>query len=161
MNDNMRAFLSLIAHSEGTAGIGEDGYNVIVGARKTQPILFGSYHGHPRLLVVVRRDNPRTAVDEGLFSTAAGRYQVLAHIYDHYKLVLRLPDFSPASQDKIALRLISECKAESDIFAGRIEHAIDKCKSRWASFPGAGYGQPEHSFSALRTAFLNLGGTPA
>lgn len=161
MNNNMKAFLALIAHSEGTKDIGEDGYNVVVGTRRSQPIFFGSYHDHPRLLVVVRRDDPYTPAYEGLFSTAAGRYQILANIYDFYKKELDLPNFGPHSQDKIAIRLITECKAIDDILKGKIEHAIDKCKSRWASFPGAGYGQPEHTFVNLRKNFITLGGIVA
>lgn len=158
MHENMRAFLSLIAWAEGTKGIGDDGYNVLVGATRRQPILFGSYHDHPRTTIVVRKDNPLTTQNEGLFSTAAGRYQILAPNYDFYRVHLKLPDFSPASQDAIALRLISECKATEDIFAGRLESALRKCRSRWASFPGAGYGQPERTLATLTQSFSEFGG---
>ena len=33
VNKNRKAFLDMIAHSEGTAGHGDDGYNVMVGGK--------------------------------------------------------------------------------------------------------------------------------
>jgi muramidase (phage lysozyme) len=138
MNANRKAFLDMIAFSEGTSSIkgSDNGYNVIVGGK-----LFASYSDHPRVLVNL----PKL----GIKSTAAGRYQVLKKYYDHYKAQLGLKDFSPASQDAIAIQLIKECNALADIDAGRIKEAIAKCRSRWASLPGAGYGQHEHSTETL------------
>ena len=46
MSPNLKAFLDMIAVSEGTAGKGNDGYNVIVAGN-----LFDSYDDHPRKLV--------------------------------------------------------------------------------------------------------------
>jgi muramidase (phage lysozyme) len=145
---NMRAFLDMIARSEGTWGKGHDGYDVLVGGK-----LFNGYDDHPRVKV----DLPRL----GIKSTAAGRYQILARYYDAYKKQLNLPDFSPASQDKIALQLIKECRAVDDIENGNIERAIIKCNSRWASLSGAGYGQREHSISFLVSAYREAGGSVA
>lgn len=158
MHKNLRAFLDVIAHSEGTKGLGDDGYNVIVGSRPSQVITFSSYRDHPRICVRVRKDNPATAFDEELLSTAAGRYQVLERYWDHYRVQLKLPDFSPASQDAIALQLIRECRAIEPITLGRFETAINLCRSRWASLPGAGYGQHENTMFSLRVAFVDFGG---
>jgi muramidase (phage lysozyme) len=159
LNANLKAFLDTIAHSEGTKDIGDDGYNVIVGSRPMQAITFSSYHDHPRITVRIRKDNPSTPFDEELLSSAAGRYQILIRYFDAYKKSLNLPDFSPTSQDAIALQLIRECNALDDVLEGRFEKAIDKCKSRWASLPGAGYNQHENTLLALRTAFINFGGS--
>lgn len=141
---NMQAFLDTLAYSEGTDNgrqpTKDRGYDVIVGGE-----LFSGYKDHPRKLVYL----PRL----GIKSTAAGRYQILSRFYDAYKKPLKLPDFSPASQDKIAIQLIKECKALGDIEAGRIEEALIKCRSRWASLPGAGYGQHEHEAETLATYF--------
>lgn len=139
---NVACFLYMLRRSElgVMADWPEQGYNVIVGSTPKKPILMTSYADHPRKAVKIR---------EGLTSTAAGGYQILKGIYDPYKIQLKLPDFSPLSQDKIALQLIRECKALDDIEAGRIESAIVKCKSRWASLPGAGYNQNEHRLSDL------------
>ena len=145
---NLGAFLDMIAVSEGTAGKGDEGYNVLVGGA-----LFSPYSDHPRTLVYLPSLN--------ISSSAAGRYQVLAHNYDAYKLILGLPDFSPESQDKIAVQLITECSALADIDAGNIESAITKCASRWASLPGAGYGQHEQKMAYLVAAYKNAEGTIA
>lgn len=142
---NRQAFLDMIAISEGTAHLGDRGYNVIVGGK-----LFSGYKDHPRVLV----DLPKLRIK----STAAGRYQILAKYFDAYRKQLRLKDFGPASQDAIALQLIKECKALEDIDAGRIADAIRKCRSRWASLPGAGYGQHEHTVERLLAAYQTAGG---
>lgn len=135
----------MIAKSEGTYGHGDDGYDVIVGYR-----YFNDYSDHPRQKVYLPKLN--------IYSTAAGRYQILERYYDHYKKQLKLPDFSKDSQDAIAVQLIRECKALDDIEAGRIETAINKCRSRWASLPGAGYGQHERRIGFLVQAFIDNGG---
>lgn len=140
MSPEIEAFLALIAYSEGTIKDDNPGYNVIVGGKT-----FSDYSDHPKQSVWIRRING--------FSTAAGRYQILARNYAVYKKLLRLPDFGPESQDKIAIQLIKECRALQDIEEGRIKDAITKCKSRWASFPGAGYNQHENKMDDLLKAY--------
>jgi muramidase (phage lysozyme) len=146
---NIQAFLDTLAYSEGTDNgrqpTNDRGYDVVVGGA-----LFSGYKDHPRKLVYL----PKL----GIKSTAAGRYQILARFYDHYKAQLKLPDFSPDSQDKIAIQLIKECKAIDDIEAGRIDEALTKCRSRWASLPGAGYGQNEHKMDLLVSVFKEFSG---
>lgn len=142
---NRKAFLDMIAISEGTANIGDRGYNCIVGGG-----VFGSYADHPRKLITLN--------NRGLKSTAAGRYQLLARYFDHYKALLKLPDFGPDSQDAIALQQIKECRALDDVDAGRLESAIRKCRNIWASFPGAGYGQHEQKLADLGNAYKEAGG---
>ena len=137
--DNLKKFLDLIAWSEGTLGRGDDGYNVIVGGG-----LFTDYSAHPNKLVQVK---------PGLKSTAAGRYQILKRYADAYTKMLKLPDFGPDSQDKIAIQMIKEQRAYDDVLAGRIEVAIKKCSNIWASLPGNNYNQPQHSMTALLNKF--------
>jgi muramidase (phage lysozyme) len=161
VNRNRKAFLDMIAWSEigpRLLAISDNGYNVVVGSTPERPILFDSYADHPRLLsrIVMR---PNGGPERIVQSTAAGRYQILARYFDAYKRQLGLTDFSPASQDRIALQLIRECRALGDVDAGRIETAIRKCRSRWASLPGAGYGQTENSMEKLLNAYLAAGGT--
>lgn len=150
---NVCAFLDLIAWSEGTdngrQATKDDGYDVVVGGG-----LFDSYADHPRRLI--------SLPSLGIKSTAAGRYQILSRYWDHYRKQLGLKSgFTPENQDRIALQLIRECKALDDIKAGRIEQAIHKCRSRWASLPGAGYGQHEHKVSNLVAAYSKAGGSLA
>lgn len=146
---NLRAFLDVIAFSEGTDNgkqtTKDRGYDVLVGGKN-----FESYKDHPRVVVPL----PKL----GINSSAAGRYQILGWVFDHYKVQLKLPDFSPDSQDKIAIQLIRECKALDDVKKGGVETAITKCRSRWASFPGAGYGQHEQKMSTLISVFHRSGG---
>jgi lysozyme len=146
----------MIAVSELTArllAISDNGYNVLVGSTPDHPRLFSGYADHPRQLI----DLPR----RGIKSTAAGRYQILARYFDAYKKQLGLKDFSPASQDAIAVQMIHECGALQDIDAGLLAPAIDKCRSRWASLPGAGYGQHENDIDTLALAFRRSGGVIA
>lgn len=153
MTTNLRAFLQMIAVSELTAKLlarSDNGYNVLVGSTPDHPRLFSSYADHPRQLIYL----PKL----GTKSTAAGRYQILARYFDAYKVQLGLKDFSPASQDAIAVQMIRECKALDDIDAGRLATAINKCRSRWASLPGAGYGQHENDFDTLALAYRRSGG---
>ena len=155
---NRRAFLDMIAYSELGAALiakSDNGYNVIVGSTPAKPDLFTSYADHPRKLVTLQIGNKTVR------STAAGRYQLLLRYYDAYKRQLGLKDFSPASQDAIALQQIKECRALPDIDAGRFVSAVRKCKHVWASLPGAGYGQNENKIAALEAAYVKAGGTLA
>ena len=149
INSQRKAFLDMLAWSEGTDKPGQPaknhGYDVIVGGS-----LFTDYSDHPRKLVTL---NPK------LKSTAAGRYQLLSRWWDAYRKQLGLKDFSPASQDAVALQQIKERGALSLIDEGNIRQAIDRCSNIWASLPGAGYGQFEHKADNLIAKFKEAGGT--
>ena len=149
---DVAAFLDMIAYSEIGAellSISDDGYNVCVGSTPSKPILFHSYVAHPRIR------------SKELNSDAAGRYQFMGRYWIHYQRQLDLPDFGPESQDRWAIQLINECKALELIKAGQFDDAVFACRSRWASLPGAGYGQPEHSIDNLRLAYTKAGGVVA
>jgi|SRR5215217_3063478 len=152
---NVLAFLDALAWAEGTSTSKhtlDDGYDVVVGGIDS-PNTFSSYRDHPAVLVQVNR--------KGLKSTAAGRYQLLLRYFRAYKVALNLPDFSPISQDKIAIRQIKEQGALLDVIAGRIGKAVDKCRNIWASLPGAGYGQHEHSLEDFISHYIAAGGKVA
>lgn len=148
-NKQRKAFLDMLAWSEGTDKKGQPtnnrGYDVIVGGS-----LFTDYSDHPRKLVTL---NPK------LKSTAAGRYQLLSRWWDAYRKQLGLKDFSPVSQDAVALQQIKERRALELIDSGDIRQAIDRCSNIWASLPGAGYGQFEHKADNLIAKFKEAGGT--
>jgi muramidase (phage lysozyme) len=149
MSPNLKAFLDMIAVSEiGPALLtrSDNGYNVCVGSTPAHPILFSNYVSHPR------------RHDAATNSDAAGRYQFMGRYWDHYRVQLALPDFGPASQDKWCIQLIRECHALDAIDAGRFDEAVQLCRSRWASLPGAGYGQHENRLADLREAYLKAGG---
>lgn len=152
---NALAFLDMIAIAEGTSTsrhTRNDGYDVIVGGIDS-PNTFTSYADHPQILVTVNR--------KGLKSTAAGRYQQMKKDWSHYKALLKLPDFGPISQDRLALQHIKECRAIADVHAGRFEAAVSKCRNIWASLPGAGYGQREHKLDDLVAHYIAAGGVLA
>ncbi|RTF49627.1 lysozyme [Serratia marcescens] len=148
ISNNLHAFLDMLAWSEGTDNgrqqTNNHGYDVIVGGS-----IFTDYSDHPRKLVTL---NPR------LKSTAAGRYQILAKWWDAYRKQLGLKDFSPESQDAVAIQQIKERRALSLIEDGDIRQAIDRCRNIWASLPGAGYGQFEHKLDRLIAKFKDAGG---
>lgn len=162
MADNREAFLAMIAVSElgrPLIELSDRGYDVIVGSTPEKPLLFPrgpgggpDYRKHPNRLVTLWIKGKR--VD----STAAGRYQILHRYATHYQKQLGLPDFGPASQDTIALQLLRETGALDLIDRGNFEEAVRASRSRWASLPGAGYGQHENKLPALRDAYLAAGG---
>ena len=146
---NVCALLDCIASSEIGSGLlaaSDDGYNVLVGSTASAPLLFDSYAAHPNVY------NPRYR------STAAGRYQLLSRYFAAYKSLLRLPDFGPVSQDRIAIQQIRESHAFDLIVAGQFAQAIAAIAHIWASLPGAGYGQHENQLSSLQAAYLAAGG---
>lgn len=152
INPNLSAFLDMISVSEGTSTskyTKDDGYDIVVDGINS-PKIFPSYGCHPNILVTVN--------SKGLKSTAAGRYQLLNRWWAPYAELLKLNDFSPESQDKIAIQQIKERGALDDIKLGNITVAIKKCSNIWASFPGAGYGQFEHNIQKLLLAYTKAGG---
>lgn len=148
-HQNLRAFLDMTAYSEGTdhpkSPTKNHGYDVIVGHT-----LFTDYSKHPNILVPL----PKLKIS----STAAGRYQLLYRYWVAYCKLLGLSDFSPITQDKIAIQQIKERRAIPAIERGDIANAIAMCSNIWASFPGAGYGQYEHKLDSLVAAYKIAGG---
>ena len=166
ISENLNAFLDTITFSELGAGLitpeTDNGYKVIVGSTPKHPILMPTYADHPRKVIAVAVLNAEAR--PGIYSTAAGAYQILARYFDAYKAQLSLPDFSPVSQDKIAIQLIRECHALSWVEAGYIAQALYACSSRWASLPrhpgdehGA-YGQGANHIEGLLSFFRSFGG---
>lgn len=140
-NTNVQAFLRVIRAGEGTAD--EAGYRRIFGGQ-----LFTGFADHPRIKVT----------KSGYTSTAAGAYQFLASTWDETKRVMRLPDFSPASQDLGAVGRIAARGALDDVIAGRFDSAITKVAKEWASMPGSPYGQPTITLTKARTLYASAGG---
>lgn len=146
------AFLDMIAWSEGTSNVIHpltimDGYDVIVTGVDGLEI-FTDFSTHP-----FSRGRAPKHITGSLFSSASGRYQFMRAHWVHYKNQLKLADFGPLSQDLWAIQLIRERQALTDIKALRIGEAISRCSNIWASFPGAGYGQPEHKLDQLLIIF--------
>jgi muramidase (phage lysozyme) len=141
---NLKAFLIMIQYSEGT--FGKDGYRKLYGGG-----FFNDLSKHPNTRVT----------KWGITSTAAGAYQILNKTWNEIQAKLKLPDFSPLSQDKAAIELIRRRKALEDVMAGRFAQAIAKCRKEWASLPGAGYGQNEKNVKSLIAVYKIAGGNTA
>ncbi len=162
MDPKLKSFLDLIAWSEGTSSsplTQNDGYDVIV-TGVDGPEIFNSYADHPfasgRTPKVIRNGPPVLA------STASGRYQLMLHWWEAYKVQLQLPDFGAASQDAVALQQIKERQAIVMIENGNIAGAIAACSNVWASLPGNNYDQPGgHAMEALLTQYDQLSGAAA
>ena len=158
MDPSVKAFLDLIAWSEGTSTshiTQNNGYDVIVSG-VNGPSVFTDYSDHPfadgRPAVTVRHTPLLT-------STASGRYQLMLHWWNAYKTTLHLADFSPASQDAVAIQQIRERGALAKITSGDIEGAIAACSNIWASMPGNDYGQAGgHTMQTLLERFNTITG---
>ena len=121
INNQRKAFLDMLAWSEGTDNgrqkTRNHGYDVIVGGE-----LFTDYSDHPQ-----------TCHAKPKLKSGAGRYQLLLCWWDAYRKQLGLKDFSPKSQDAVALQQIKERGALPMIDRGDIRQAIDRCSNIWAS----------------------------
>lgn len=124
---NTRHFLDFLGRAEGAD------YNTIVGGGK-----FDSYDAHPNIVGLRTAEGP---------STAAGRYQITGTTYRDVAPKLGITDFSPESQDRIALELIKRKGAMQDIENGDFNAAIAKLGGTWASLPSSPYSQPKRSQS--------------
>ena len=148
INNQRKAFLDMLAWSEGTDNgrqkTRNHGYDVIVGGE-----LFTDYSDHPQTC----HAKPKTQINR------RRTLQLLSRWWDAYRKQLGLKDFSPKSQDAVALQQIKERGALPMIDRGDIRQAIDRCSNIWASLPGAGYGQFEHKADSLIAKFKEAGGT--
>jgi len=146
---NVCAFLDAIAYTEGTDNGRQQtldhGYDVLVGGQ-----LFHGYAQHPNKLV---------RLSASLSSTAAGRYQILYRFWRIYQQRLKLPDFSPLSQDLYAINQLKEQGAYGRIQAGEFEKAVLKVNNIWASLPGSPYGQHTYSMDEMKAIYIMHGGT--
>jgi muramidase (phage lysozyme) len=129
LNPYRRAFLDTLAYAEGTGNYPNTGYNTMFTGKQ-----FSGFKDHPRKIQVSGRYR----------SDAAGRYQFLSTTWDG----LGLSDFSPANQDKGALKLLASHVLQA-IDKGDFATAFHGARKTWASLPGAGYGQPEKKMKTL------------
>lgn len=174
----LTAFLDLIAWSEGTSKhplTKLDGYDVIVSGVDGHHV-FADYSIHPFALgrepIVVRQ--AKAAVwayadtDEGtpnklvhaatpeLLSTASGRYQIILPTWREVSTKALVGTFSPQSQDRAALYLLTACGADKAILAGCLPLAFQLVTNIWASFPGNLFHQGGHSTDELIAQYNQL-----
>lgn len=143
-SNNVQALLRLIRQGESSQN--DDAYRTLFGGE-----LFDGFADHPRKVVT----------RNGLRSSAAGAYQFLQRTWDGVVLALGPMDFSAPNQDIGAVFLIARRKALDDVIAGRINEAIRKCATEWASLPGSSYGQPTQKLAKALEVYAAYGGQTA
>lgn len=122
---NVKKFLDFLGRAEGAD------YNTIVGGKQ-----FSDFRAHPKVVGLRTAEGP---------STAAGKYQIVGTTYDEIAPKLGIRDFTPDSQDKIAIELIRRKGALEDVRNGNFDAAIGKLGGTWASLPSSPYSQPKRS----------------
>ena len=122
---NVKKFLDFLGRAEGAD------YNTIVGGKQ-----FTDFRAHPRVIGLTTKEGT---------STAAGKYQIVGSTYDEIAPKLGIRDFTPDSQDRIAIELIRRKGALEDVRNGNFDAAIGKLGNIWASLPSSPYSQPKRS----------------
>jgi muramidase (phage lysozyme) len=165
VTSNLAAFLTMISISEGTDRTPEP-YRCCYGYKHVIRDL--SYHPHQK-----RPDGTREWAGEplsdamciaagfppGCISSAAGRYQINLPSWLEGVKALRLPDFTPPSQDDWTVWKIKSKWALDLVNAGRIAEALaTPLHSVWASLPGPKIDQPQRDVAFLLNAYSQSGG---
>lgn len=155
-NDYLQAFLFMIRSCEhvyphhvlndecyGIFYAGIDGFN----APEFMHQRFSNFADHPvitgacRAVPLPANFCAAAGLSAGCVSTAAGAYQIIKPTWLRVRAGnserTALPDFSPASQDEAAIRLLIECGAFEFVIMGDIQTAIRKASKVWASLPGS------------------------
>lgn len=161
-SQNAGAFLGMLRFSEGTDRALNPwacvfGYALELQDLSDHPAITGEWRGArlPDQMCINAGFRP------GCVSTAAGAYQIIRPTWVRVRDRLGLPDFSQASQDAAALELVRSRGALQDVYAGRIEAAISKCRQEWASLPGNSAKQGQRAVGDLLASFTMSGGVLA
>jgi len=144
MDTQIAALLAVIRKFESN-----DQYNILYGGGT-----FFDYSHHPDVLVPINLPGY-----EGKYSTAAGAYQINFPTYNEFAPQIGVTDFSPATQDALAIAILNACGAIDALANNDIESAFTAASSRWASLPGSRAGQHPQAMDSALTAFTAAGGT--
>ncbi len=145
---NIAAFLKAIAEAEG--GRYDFKYGALKG-RRNDPWRFSDTSTHPG-----------PGIDGK--TTAAGMYQITRATWEHHGGKLGLDDFSPRTQDLIAVEILRSLGVIEQIKAGEIAAVMPKVARTWAALP-EGPGQCNHyppqryvRFENFLSSYLKAGG---
>lgn len=116
---NVAAFLKAIAEAEG--GGYDFKYGAVKGKRK-DPWRFSDYSTHP-------------GPGYGGRTTAAGMYQINVDTWLNHGSKMGLTDFSPKTQDLLAVEILRSKGVIEKIKAGDIANAIGPAAKKWAALP--------------------------
>jgi len=143
---NVAAFLRVLR--EGESSQQPIAYGMRWGGLGKPVAYFRDFTRHPRVF------EPTTG---GRVSSAAGAYQITATTYDDIAPWVGVTDFSPESQDLLAVALIARRGALDDVIAGRLESAIAKLGATWTSLPG-GAENRRMTLDSCRAVYQRWGG---
>lgn len=144
---NVGAFLRVIR--EGESSQEPVAYRMRWGGLGKPVAYFDDFTRHPRIF---------ESTTGGRQSSAAGAYQIVATTYDSIAPTLGITDFSPESQDKLAIALIDRRGALDDIMAGRIRTAIADLRAEWTSLPGAAENNGRYTMERALAVYAKYGG---
>lgn len=165
LNSQLAAFLYMIRNAEHVPAAVRTGrdYGTFYGGGafrdfSDHPVLTGELKGVPLSDSMCRA----AGFGPGCVSTAAGAYQIIKPTWQRVRAAGSwgpyLADFSPASQDEAARRLLIECGALRQLDAGNVSAAILKAGKLWASLPGSTANQNPKSMDTALVYFMNGGG---
>lgn len=146
-NANVKAFLAAIAAAEG----GE--YHLKYGGvkgKKNDKWTFTDYSTHP-------------GVGYDGKTTAAGRYQINRATWAEMASKMGLSDFSPATQDLVAVEILRTIGVVGHILSGDIDSALGAASRRWAALPqgrdkAGRYNQPSMKYTDFLNEYRKAGG---
>lgn len=158
MTNNEHAFLEMVGMSEGTTTSPATkcaGYDVIVTGSDGVPEVFTDFSHHPF------EHRPSKVINShGLTSNAAGKAQIMLKWWRIYQPMLKLPDFSPPSQDLYFMQQLREHRALDRLAADDFYGALVAVSGLWASLPGKQYaGQNQRPVAAVLKFYTDAGGT--
>ncbi|MBV5323370.1 paar repeat-containing protein, partial [bacterium] len=123
-----------------------------VKGRKKDPWRFSDFSTHP-------------GTGKGGVTTAAGLYQITKPTWhDHGENGMGLTDFTPETQDLIAVSILRRRGVIDKIKEGDIEAGVSQASRQWAALPmGRGqsgrYKQPYVQFEHFEAVYKSAGGT--
>ena len=120
---NVKAFLKFIRYAE---------------HKREDDLVYYQIYGNQFTFSDTSKHPNRTVTAWGKKSTAAGAYQILYGTWQEAVDLGIVRDFTPMSQDKIAIWKLKTRRALSYVQNGDIETAIPLLRKEWTSMPGAG-----------------------
>lgn len=120
---------------------------------RDHPANTGEVKGYPLSADMCRR----AGFPPGCVSTAAGAYQIIRPTWESIRAAgphgARIPDFTPASQDEAATRLLRRAGAVDLLLADDFTGAVRVASGLWASLPGSTAGQGGRSLHFVAQAY--------
>lgn len=155
VDPRVHAFLDMIGVLETDSA---DSYDVFYGGSRfsdfsDHPSITGEKIGVPLPVAVCRAAGIASGA---CVSTAAGKYQINEPTWRDVRAQYpALSDFSPASQDAAAIRLLQKTGALDALLRDDFDAALRLASTRWASLPYSTAQQNPKSYAYALAQYLN------